>query len=219
MNKTFDYNGVQIAPSRPVQKLRTVKKTLFIDSGDRDIVKYPLNGDFIIHLPRVYEKVVSLNISSAEFPPMNSAFAKAINGSTGTSVTSSPLYFLLEFKDLNKADETAHLANRSSLVDSAFAKFQVHTLVDPLFYNENSSQKNIEYYQPSLSKLDRLHIRTRLHTQKGSTTDSLTTDGFIYWDTEFALTLEIETLENSFDDFSSIETRVGERAYSGFFQR
>ena len=34
MNKSYDYNGVQIAPSKPVPKLRTVKKTVHIDSAD-----------------------------------------------------------------------------------------------------------------------------------------------------------------------------------------
>jgi hypothetical protein len=29
--------------------------------------------------------------------------------------------------------------------------------------------------------------------------------------------MEVETIENSFDDFSSIETRIGERASGGFF--
>jgi hypothetical protein len=111
MNKTFDYNGVQIAPSKPVQKLRTVKKTLYIDSGDRDMVKYPTNGDFVLYLPRVYEKVVSLNVRGAEFPPISDAYVHA--GSSGASFGSDQTLgtatkyfsFFLEAEGLNKSDE------------------------------------------------------------------------------------------------------------------
>ena len=233
MNKTFDYNGVQIAPSKPVQKLRTVKKTLYIDSGDRDMVKYPTNGDFVVYLPRVYEKVVSLNVRGAEFPPISGAYVHP--GSSGASfgndqaLGSTTKYFsiFLEAEGLNKSDETSPLADRSARVDSTFAKFQLPYLTtDPIIYNESGGQQNVLYYQPPISKLDRLHLRTRLHTQKGGVGTANNVDGFIYWSggatgqtsgKEYGITLEIETMENSFDDFSSLETRIGERSTSGFF--
>jgi hypothetical protein len=62
-----------------------------------------------------------------------------------------------------------------------------------------------------------MRIRTRLHDQQGN-------KGFIYWTTngdlvaeenqkgaEFSLSFEIEYLDNVFDDFSSLETRISER--------
>jgi hypothetical protein len=211
MNRAFDYNGVQVAPSKPVQKLRTVHKTVYIDSGDRDMDKYKDNNDFVVYLPRVYEKVVSINIRSAEFPNMGTANVvknDCSDESEDFTAASKNNYFLLEFVGLNRSDECAAEADRSAYVDSVFAKFQITSLDQPILYNESSGQKNMQYYLPSISKLDRLHIKVRNHFPKGT----------IRWDDEFSLTLDIETLENSFDDFSSIETRIAERSNSGFYQ-
>ncbi len=68
MNRSFDYNGVQVAPSRPVQKLVKRTRVLHIDSGDRDIQLFPNNGNFTVYLPRGYERVTGINIKSAEIP-------------------------------------------------------------------------------------------------------------------------------------------------------
>lgn len=238
MNRTFDYNGVQIAPSRPIQKLRTVKKTIYIDSADRDIVKYPRNGDFVVYLPRAYEKVVSINLKSAEFPnlftDMNTSFygggalAYSTCLNTSTALDDSDRYFLIEIEGLNKSDESSVGADRSGYTDSVFAKIQITPNALPINYSDLVGPRNCQYYQPAIGKLDRLHIRTRLHTQRGSTgTTARTTDGYIFWTKDqtfsgesydFGLTLEIETLENSFDDFSAIETRIGERSDgTGFY--
>ena len=209
MNKTYDYNGVQIAQSRPVQKLRTVKKTIHIDSGDRDSGIYNKNGEFTVYLPRVYENVVSIRLKQAEFPTIASAytFDKATNASAALSL--STLYFFMNFSGLNKSDEGASGADRSSFVDSVFSKFQVSSKADPIFYNESSDPNIIEYYRPAISKLDRLNVTTRLHGH--------TSNQYIYWSTNYSFSVEIEMLENSFDDFSSIETRIAERSPSGFF--
>ena len=43
-----------------------VKKTLQIDSADRDTTKYPTNGDYVVYLPRVYKNVTSLRLKGAE---------------------------------------------------------------------------------------------------------------------------------------------------------
>jgi hypothetical protein len=230
MNRAFDYNGVQIAPSKPVQKLRTVRKTLQLNSGDRDIVQYPTNGDIVLYLPRVYERVVSISVLGAEFPPIGSAYVHPY-GSTGATyasdigITATNVFSIyLDVDGLNKSDETASRADRSAYVDSTFAKFQIPgTRTDPIIHNENSGIKNDIYFQPPISKLDRLKLRTRLHSQKGAIGTPQNTYGFIYWSGgtatnggEYGITLELETLENSFDDFSSLETRIGERAPSGF---
>ena len=44
-----------------------VKRTLQIDSADRDIVKYQTNGDFLVYLPRSYKNVTSLRLKGAQF--------------------------------------------------------------------------------------------------------------------------------------------------------
>ena len=215
MNTTFDYNGVQIAPSRPVQKLRTVKKVVYIDSGDRDVTKYPRNGDMVVYLPRTYENVVSINLKGAEFPVIDgdgngNDFTYDITTGGMGSVGPDTLSFFLELEGLNRSDETAPTANRSTSVNSVFAKIQIPDNTHKIMYSEDAGPKNIQYYQPAIGRLDRLRIRTRLHSQNSNQT--------IYWNgKEYGLTLEIETLENSYDDFSSLETRISERALSGFY--
>jgi hypothetical protein len=51
----------------------------------------------------------------------------------------------------------------------------------------------------------RVRIRTHLHKSSGDS---------VYFSSngEWSMTFEIETLENAFDNFSSIETRVVDRA-------
>jgi hypothetical protein len=211
MNKSYDYNGVQIAPSKPVPKLRTVKKTVHIDSADRDTNLYKNSGDFVVYLPRVYEKVVSISIAQAEFPSPTTLFSiDRGTSAAGTVLSSIPAYFFMELEGLNRSDEGAIGADRSSFVDSVFAKFQVTSTNSQIFYSESSGPSIIEYYQPAISKLDRLHIRIRTHGQNKNQ--------YVYWNGgNFSFTMEIETLENSFDDFSSLETRISDRSGSGFF--
>ena len=36
MNKAYDYQGTIVSMSKPVKKLRSVRKTIHLDSGDRD---------------------------------------------------------------------------------------------------------------------------------------------------------------------------------------
>jgi len=198
MSRVFEYNGAVVAPSNPVKKLKTVKKTLTIDSGDRDLVKYATNGDFVVYLPRVYENVISLRLSAAEFPA---------DPTYVPSSSPSPLYFLIDIEGLNKADECSVGADRSGYPDGHFAKipFVGGGASTVTFYTDKSQQDNIAHYSPAIGKLDRMHIRTRLHTQKAS-------GGYMYWPTEYALTFEIEYLDNVFDDFSQFESRLFERA-------
>jgi hypothetical protein len=207
MNKTYDYNGVQIAPSKPVQKLRTVKKSVHVDSGDRDTKLYPTSGDFVVYLPRVYENVLSIKIKQAEFPAVTSFFS--YDRATGVTGGISPPYFFMEFEGLNRSDEGAPGADRSAFVDSVFAKFQVTSTTERLFYTESGGAEIIEYYRPAISKLDRVHVRVRTHGQNKNQ--------HAYWSGNFSFSMELETMENSFDDFSSLETRIGERSGSGFF--
>jgi hypothetical protein len=234
MSKVFDYNGTFVSPSSPVKSLRSVKKVLMIDSSDRDMVKYNTNGDFVISLPRVYENVVSIRLMAAEFPPLISVSnsigayrhtyrngSDYLTGQTAIIATDNIYYFLVELVGLNKTDECTYGANRSTYTDGFFAKIPITTTASGFIeYNDHSGQENIARYTPAIGKLDRLHIKTRLHNQQGNT-------GFIYWTTdgthagrnfiennigaEYSLTLEIEYLDNVFDDFSQIESRLSNR--------
>jgi hypothetical protein len=245
MSRTFDRNGVFVSKSTPSQKLQTVKKTLTIDSGDRDVSKYFTNGDFVIYLPRVYENVVSIRLMSGEFPALvytqNAAafihyYKDSPNFTTNASKFLSdnpvgianglnPFYFFLDIEGLNKTDETVVGANGSGLIDSFFAKIPaVINSSGFIEYNDHSGQDNIAKYTPPIKKLDRLHIRSRLHSKTILDVNTQASDSFIYWtsdgnrpyvsnvknmtNAEFSLTFEIEYLDNVFDDFSSFETRL-----------
>ena len=236
MNKVFDYNGTYVSPSKPVKQLKTVKKTLVIDSSDRDTTKFYTNGDFVVYLPRTYENVVSLRLVAGEFPPLviASGGAGALkhiyssgqnipsatwSGDTVIAATDNSYYFLIDLEGLNKTDECTVDANRSTYPNSFFAKIPVLLNGTFIEYNDSSAQENIATYKPAIGKLDRLLIRTRLHSQQGN-------QGFIYWTSdgaipgtttdnqkkaEFSLTFEIEMLDNSFDEFSSFETFISDR--------
>ena len=236
-HRTFDYGGRVVSASHPVKALKTVKKTLLIDSADRDTTKYYTNGDFVVYLPRVYENVVSMRLVAGEFPPvfkvtggaLTHPYASGQNLQLGTGNWSSDsvvavntaMYFLVDIEGMNKADELAVGGSRSTFVDGYFAKipalataFGGQTFIE---YNDHAQQENVARYSPAIGKLDRLHIRTRLHNQKDSNI------GFLYWTSDgayaasgnrtadFNLTLEIEYLDNVFDDFSSLETHLTDR--------
>ena len=243
----YDYRGTIVNKSTPTPQLRTVKKVVHIDSADRDTGIYFTNGDFVVYLPRVYEKVISLRLMSAQFSTLDLAYAHSYsNGSNvssavfsndnhihSTSASNSiPNYFLVDIEGLNKCDETAVAGNRSQYPDSFFAKISTSETqklslsnaamgisTGYIEYNDHSSMENIAKFSPPIGKLDRLRIRTRLHAQQGS-------QGFIYWTlsndvstapaaaanvngANYCMTFEIEYLDNGFDDFSSMSTRLG----------
>ena len=213
MNRVFDYNGAAVSHSKPVKQLKTVKKMLVVDSGDRDVQKYPYNGDFVVYLPRVYENVVSIRLAGAEFP--KDPYIRSTRDTVANGTTNDPLYYILDIEGLNKIDECSIGADRSGYPDGIFAKIPVPSIGSAVLYNDHSDPENIAHYTPAVGKLDRMHLRTRLHTQKQS-------GDYIYWnglkadDTainngEFSLTFEIEMLDNVFDDFSSFESRIAER--------
>jgi len=240
----FDYRGTIVQKSTPTAELRTVKKVIHVDSADRDTGIYYTNGEFVVYLPRVYEKVISLRLMSAEFPSLDLAWSHSYtNGSNVSGATYSsdvavntssatnyiPNYFLVDIEGLNKCDETAVAGNRSQYPDSFFAKIAntVYTKSSVsnaipttgfIEYNDHSGMENVAHFSPPIGKLDRLRIRPRLHSQQGS-------QGFIYWTlsnittavaassnvngANYCMTFEIEYLDNGFDNFSSMQTRLG----------
>ena len=139
-------------------------------------------------------------------------------------------YFMIEIEGLNRCDETAVGANKAGFADSYFAKINntvspASAAVDPpddtaqvIVYDDHSRDENITQFTPPIARLDRLRIRTRLHTQQGGV-------GFFYWNAgqpanggggglldtvgaNYSLTFEIEYLDNGFDSASSFETQV-----------
>jgi hypothetical protein len=232
MNRAFDYNGTIVAASRPTKTLRTVKKMVTIDSADRDTSKYYTNGDFVVFLPRNYQNVQSIRVMSGEFPltvkatsvnggALTHSYANGPNTSTSTysgdtalnTTTNAQYYFLVDVEGLNYSDETTVGANKSTFTDSFMAKIPASGNGSFIEYNDHSAQDNITRFTPALGTLDRLHIRIRTHGQQGKA-------GFMYWTSDgayaaagnrivdFSLSLEIEMLDNGFDDFSSLETRI-----------
>jgi len=212
MNRSFDYNGVQIAPSKPVQKLVRRSRILHVDSGDRDVNFFQRNGNFTVYLPRAYERVIGINIKDAEFPSLSSVkvWDVSLNAEAVTNyfsnATTDPNYFFLEIHGLNMSDETVYTADRSASTNSVFGKFVGGKYADPVIYNESSNaHQDIEFY-PALTKMDRLQMRLRSH--------KMTQNYYMFWDSpsEWSISLEIQTLENSFDEYSTIETRLGNRS-------
>lgn len=218
----FDRNGVQVRQSQPVRRLKTVKKVITIDSRDRDPTKYvKVNGgasasdpgDYVVYLPRVYENVVSLRLKSAN-----------IEAPASTGFTDN--YVLMELEGLNRSDETSTGANRAGYVDSWFAKINNPNITSgttnntyTIFYNDLVDQENIVQYTPPIGRLDRFHVTFRYHpasvTLTGSSVNPTTTANntpiTFGSGNDNTLTLEIEYLDNVFENVSSFETQLDAR--------
>jgi len=214
----FDHNGVIVRKSQPVGELRTLKKTIAIDSRDRDPTKYvKVNGgantsdpgEYVVYLPRPIENVVSIRLKSA-----------IIAAPQSTNFTDN--YVLLSLEGLDKIDETAFGANRAGFVDNTFAKIsnpnftKAATGVDlTLFYNDNVGEQNITYYRPPISTLDRFHVTLKYHagvavsaTALGDVTGRVLNAPITFGTSENSFSFEIEYLDNGFTDFSSFQTRL-----------
>ncbi len=221
----FDRNGVLVRTTQPVKELRTVKKVLTIDSRDRDPTKFAkVNGgasasdpgDYVVYLPRIYENVVSLRLRGAVIrAPQSGGFTDN--------------YIMMSLEGLNKIDETATGAQRSGLVDNAFAKISNPNMADPasstqntftIYYNDRVDEENITRYTPPIGRLDRLHVTFYYHPSTVvptvTTNNPATNPNFApitFGTSNHTLTFEIEYLDNGFTDFSSFETRVGQVNY------
>lgn len=123
----FDYRGTLVNPSQPTKVLRKLTKILTVDSADRDTSLFTrVNGgatvsdagDFVVYLPRVYEKVTKISLVSAIIQ------APVVLSTSATTIGFQPTdtYILLGMEGLNRKDETAPGADRSGHVDSWFAK-------------------------------------------------------------------------------------------------
>jgi hypothetical protein len=214
----YDRNGVLVRNTQPVRELRTVKRTLLVDSRDRDPTKYvKVNagasasdpGDYVVYLPRPFENVVTVRLKSA-----------IIRAPESTNFTDN--YVLLSIEGLDKIDETAPGANRAGFVDNTFARIsnpnftKAATNVDfTIFYNDNVDEENIVKFSPPIGKLDRLHLTLKYHngnassvTAPGDVTGRVLNAPITFGTSENSFTFEIETLDNGFASFSTFETRL-----------
>ena len=214
----YDRNGTLVRTTQPVRELRTVKKTILIDSRDRDPTKYAkVNagastsdpGDYVVYLPRPFENVVSIRLKSA-----------IIAAPASTNFTEN--YVLLSIEGLNKIDETAVGANRAGFVDNTFARIsnpnftKAATNVDyTIFYNDNVDEENIVRYTPAIGTLDRFHVTLKYHagaassaSAPGDVTGRVLNAPITFGTSENSFTFEIETMDNGFTDFSTFQTRV-----------
>lgn len=123
----FDYRGSIVNTSQPTKVLRKLTKTITIDSTDRDTGLFTkVNGgattsdagDYVVYLPRVYEKVTKISLVSAAIQ------APVVLSTSATTIGFQPTdtYILLGLEGLNRKDETAPGADKSGYVDSWFAK-------------------------------------------------------------------------------------------------
>jgi hypothetical protein len=222
----YDRNGVLVRTSQPVRELRTVKRTILIDSRDRDPTKYvKVNagagvsdpGDYVVYFPRPFENVVSVRLKSAIIPAPTSP---------ATTTTFTDNYVLLSIEGLNKIDETAPYANRSGFIDNSFARIYNPSFTKAstgndltIFYNDNADEENIVRYTPAIGTLDRMHITLKYHvgnaasaasppTNLGDITGRVLNAPIIFGGSENSFVFEIETLDNGFTDFSSFQTRL-----------
>jgi hypothetical protein len=214
----YDRNGVVVRQSQPVGELRTLKKTIIIDSRDRDPTKFVrVNGgpggsdagEYVVYLPRPIENVVSIRLKSA-----------VIAAPQSTNFTDN--YVLLSLEGLDKIDETAFGANRAGFVDNTFAKISNPNFTKSgtgadltLFYNDNVGEQNITYYRPPISTLDRFHVTLKYHagvatsvTALGDVTGRVLNAPITFGTSENSFSFEVEYLDNGFSDFSSFQTRL-----------
>jgi len=214
MNGMFERNGVIVRQSQPLASLQKVTRVLTIDSRDRDPTKFvKVNGgaavsdpgDYVVYLPRVYERVTAIRMKSAVIQAP----------STGGGWLASDLYVLVGLEGLNRIDETAAGADRSGYVDSSFAKLYNTSNISnaqstsAIYYTDSGYDEQITKYTPPLGRLDRLRVTIRRHVPYGSVGLNTPTGAPITFTAgENSFSFEIEYLDNVFDEYSSMETRL-----------
>jgi hypothetical protein len=218
----YDRNGTLVRTTQPVRELRTIKRTILVDSRDRDLTKYVSvragasasdPGDYVVYLPRPLENVVSVRLKSA-----------IIAAPQSTNFTDN--YVLLSIEGLNKIDETALAANRAGFVDNSFARIVNSAAATDIsgnnltiVYTDKTSEENIVRFTPALGTLDRLHITLKYHVGmaasagNGDITGRVLNAPITFGTSENSFTFEIETLDNGFTDMSSFQTRLDTMNY------
>jgi hypothetical protein len=125
----------------------------------------------------------------------------SVSGSVTGSFIMNPspeTYMLLELAGLNKLDETGLDGRIAGRIDGAFAKIPItQNAGEYMFYADNAGPSPLHQriYNPPIARLDRLTIRWRRH-------DGRTID---FNGAEHSFTLELELLDNNFDEYSSLD--------------
>ena len=90
------HNGVPYHPSTPKKVWRKVRKTLCIDSRDREIAPDSHPGSYTVTLPTVYQNIYAVNLRSIEIPysfytftacARNTSLVATYNGGVETTIT------------------------------------------------------------------------------------------------------------------------------------
>lgn len=109
-------------------------------------------------------------------------------------------YILMDIVQLNKVDETSLDDRKGPMINASFAKVQCDgNPGDYIFLTDTGAyQLNRTVFSPPISKLTTLTIKFRLH------------DGRVidFNGVENSFTIELELLDNNFDEFSSVEFSV-----------
>jgi hypothetical protein len=109
-------------------------------------------------------------------------------------------YVLMDITQLNKVDESSLDDRKGPMINASFAKIQCDgNPGDYIFLTDTGAyQLNRTVFSPPISKLTTLTIKFRLH------------DGRVidFNGVENSFTLELELLDNNFDEFSSVEFSV-----------
>ena len=129
--------------------------------------------------------------------------ASALVGGVNTVVgdfamnPSPSTYFLMDLGILNKIDEAALDNKKSGRINGAFAKIPVNVNTGDYIFiiDTGTSPLNYRIYNPPIGKLSQLHVKFRHH------------DGRIidFNGVEHSFTLELELLDNNFDEYSGAE--------------
>ena len=79
-----------------------------------------------------------------------------------------------------------------------------------LFYNDATYDHQFVEFSPPISRLQRLHVTLRRHIPYSSITSTTPLGApIVFGASQNSFTFEIEYLDNGFDDFSSMQTRLG----------
>lgn len=109
-------------------------------------------------------------------------------------------YILMDMDTMNKIDETSLDDRKAWRINGAFAKIPAAgNSGDYVYFTDSAAyQLNRAVYSPPISKLSQLFVKFRLH------------DGRVidFNGVEHSFTIEIEMLDNNFDEFSSVEFSV-----------
>jgi hypothetical protein len=107
---------------------------------------------------------------------------------------------LMEIANLNKNDESSLDDRRNGVIDGSFAKIPIDgNSGDYIFLQDTGTYPlNRHIYQPPVGKINTLQIKFRFH------------DGRVvnFNNVEHTFTLELELLDNNFDEFSGVEFGV-----------